>query len=84
MKPLESSTYGIDPHGVIAWHTLGLLNAIAGEERLVLSGRHRRALADLLAEASASLAQAADRLRLTPLKAETLRQLQNQQPKHLN
>ncbi len=81
MKP-DSEITGIEPQGVICWHTFGLLAALDQEERLILDRQARTTLANLLLDASIELHQGSLRLRLSPHKAEVLRNLQKKQPKH--
>ncbi len=82
-QPASQST-GIEPCGIIAWHTLGLLAAIDKEEHLILDRTQRDDLANLLQEAAIALLGTSQRLRFTPIQAEALRYLQQHQPKKLN
>lgn len=82
-----TDTGAAEPHAMISWHTLSLIQSINNEEHLVIDQQKRLDLAALLGDAARAIAGSAQRLSLTPQQAEVLRFLQAKQlnqPTHLN
>jgi hypothetical protein len=70
------------PHAHVAWNALSLCSSIDSEERLIRDPETRGHIAALLNETARACRQAAERLNLSPAQAETLRQLQANEPRH--
>lgn len=69
---------------IIAARTFDLIAAIHDGEHEILDMQQRQDIACILQDAARVMANAAQRLALTPTQAQTVKRLQDNTPKHLN